>query len=87
MTKQSHWQFQKDSSMMKNEFKQNQIVVFIGPPKGFPSCGYPWEEGEHLLYFGEVLQMPGHCVVVNKKGRVFWGYHTDNFREPTEDEV
>lgn len=67
-------------------FKQNQIVVADTPPAGFETS-YPWKEGECLLYLGEVVQMPGHCIVVNRKGLVFWGWHTDNFREPREEEI
>ena len=71
--------------MNEIKFKQNQIVIFDDPP-GKPS-NYPWKIGEHLLYLGEIEQMPGHCIIVNKAGRVFWGWHTDNFRNPTEDEL
>jgi len=48
---------------------------------------YPFKEGEHLLFLGEIVGMPGHCVVVNKKGHTLWGYHTDNFVQLTEEEL
>jgi len=67
-------------------FKQNQIVIFDNPPKGYEDK-YPWKVGQSLLFLGEVVQMPGHCIVVDKAGKVYWGWHTDNFREPTEDEI
>lgn len=67
------------------KFQQYQIVIVDTFPKGFSQ--YPWKVGEHLLYLGEVVQMPGHCIVVNHAGKVFWGWHTDNFRYPTEDEI
>jgi hypothetical protein len=41
--------------------------------------GYPFIDNEVLLFLGEVRQMPGHCVVATKDGRVVWGYHTENF--------
>ncbi len=41
--------------------------------------GYPFVRDEVLLFMGEVRQMPGHCVVATKDGRVIWGYHTENF--------
>ena len=47
---------------------------------------YPFTLGERVLFLGEIAEMPGHCVVVKRDGRVMWGYHTDNFRELTEDE-
>lgn len=51
------------------------------------TSGYPFKHGESMLLLGEIHNMPGHVAVVNKKGKIFWGYHDDNFREPTEDEV
>jgi len=48
---------------------------------------YPWKKGDSLLYLGEIVNMPGHCSVVTRKGEVHWGYHTENFRLATEEEV
>lgn len=48
---------------------------------------HPWKAGDHLLYLGEILQMPGHVAVVDRAGKVHWGYHDDCFREPKENEV
>lgn len=67
-------------------FVPNQIVIFDDPPKGYEDQ-YPFKTGQHFLFLGEIVQMPGHCIIVDKQGKVFWGYHTDNFREPTEDEI
>lgn len=40
------------------------------------------------IFLGEIPNMPEHCVVVSfKTGRVFCGYHTDDFHELSEDEV
>jgi hypothetical protein len=36
--------------------------------------------GEHYLFLGEINRMRGHCALVNVKGLVMWGYHTNNFR-------
>lgn len=66
-------------------FKQNQLVVFE-VEKEYEDL-YPFINGEVVLFLGEIIQMPGHCIVAKKDGRVLWGYHTDYFREPTEDEV
>ena len=65
---------------------QPRIVIFDDPPKGYEDK-YPWKAGTSLLFLGEIANMPGHCVVVDKAGKVHWGYHTENFREPTEDEL
>lgn len=72
---------------MTQKFIQNQIVICdVESPVNNPHA-YPWKKGESLLYLGEVVQMPGHCIVVNRKGKIFWGWHTDNFRYPTENEI
>lgn len=72
-----------------------KLVKFVDPfSKGDPNYGvYPFKDGERLLLFGEIDQMPGHCVVANvgktadEGAKLFWGYHTDNFVELTEKEV
>lgn len=59
---------------------------FDGCPSEYHSK-YPFVRDEVLLYLGEVQQMPGHCIVVTKEGRVIWGYHTENFVVLSEDEA
>jgi len=48
---------------------------------------YPFGEGDTVLVFGDISMMPGHCVFATKDGKVHFGYHTDNFRPLTEDEI
>lgn len=37
-----------------------------------------------FIFFGEIPNMPGHCVVAgHESGRVFSGFHIDNFQEIT----
>lgn len=48
---------------------------------------YPFKEDDVFVFLGEIKQMPGHCIVAGKDGRVIWGYHTENFVELTEDEA
>jgi hypothetical protein len=48
---------------------------------------YPWKKGDCLLYLGEIVNMPGHCIVSTNDGKIHWGFHTDNFRIATEDET
>ena len=69
---------------MQSPFKPMQIVIAKPVPKKWR---YPWKAGESLLYLGEIKQMPGHVTVVDRKGRVHWGYHDDSFREPKESEI
>jgi len=63
-------------------------VMIVNLPEGFKNHeGYPWNDGDTVLVLNEIQNMPGHCVVVDKKNQLSWGFHTDNFREPTEDEL
>jgi len=40
------------------------------------------------VFFGEIPNMPSHCVVADyKTGQIHSGYHTDSFLELTEEEV
>ncbi len=49
---------------------------------------YPFKENEHFVFLGEIVQMPGHCIVISMSdGKIYTGYHTENFIECTEDEV
>lgn len=43
---------------------------------------------EVFIFMGEIPNMRGHVVVAgHTSGRVYSGYHDDNFVELTEDEV
>jgi len=68
----------------KCPFKTNQLVKYKGSPNDII---FPFKKNEILLFLGEIIQMPGHCIIVNTKGCVHWGYHTNNFEEPNEDEI
>lgn len=48
-------------------------------PKEFCTGDQEW------LYLGEITNMQGHGVFVNSAGRVFWGYHLEDF-EVCQDE-
>ena len=40
------------------------------------------------VFFGEIPNMPGHCVVIDHyTGEIFSGYHTEDFIEIPEEEV
>lgn len=60
-------------------------VVFAQLPKGFENS-YPFKDGELLLFLGEITNRPGHCVVANSKGKIWWGFHTENFVEEPQEE-
>ena len=70
------------------EFVPNQLVIAEIPDTvGTGGNPYPFNHGDRLIFLGEIVQMPGHCIVVNKDGRVLWGYHIDDFRSPFDCEV
>lgn len=49
---------------------------------------YPFRVGAVYVFFGEIPNMPGHCVVADQlSGQIYSGYHTDNFVELTEEET
>jgi len=49
---------------------------------------YPFSESDRFVYMGDIVQMPGHCVVVRLgDGKVFTCYHTDDFIELVDKEV
>ena len=70
------------------------LVHFV-LPEGQDLNVYPFELGKTYLFLGEIPNMPGgHCVVLeyshavqNTLNALYVGYHTDNFRELTEEET
>lgn len=49
---------------------------------------YPFTKEDVLIFFGEIPNMLGHCVVANHKtGQIYSGYHVDNFIEINEEEI
>jgi hypothetical protein len=48
---------------------------------------YPFTEKGVYVFFGDIPNMPGHCVVADHKtGQIYSGYHTENFVEIPGDE-
>lgn len=46
-----------------------------------------FEKDNWFVYLGEIPNMLGHCVLIgHETGKVYSGYHIENFRLPTEDE-
>lgn len=49
---------------------------------------YPFKEDRIYVYFGEIPNMPGHCIVADHRtGKIYSGYHTKNFTELRKDEI
>ena len=70
--------------MKRKNFPRIMIAETI--PEGHEK-NYPWKEGDSVLVMGEITNMPGHVVVATKNGKVHWGYHPEDFRKPTDDEI
>ncbi|RKZ78055.1 MAG: hypothetical protein DRQ35_06580 [Gammaproteobacteria bacterium] len=49
--------------------------------------GYPFSKKHRYIYMGEIPNMGGHCIVMDDDGKMYVGYHTDNFVELTDDEM
>lgn len=47
----------------------------------------PSSPGGYFLYLGEIPNVPEHCAIVGIDGKVRFLYHTEEFRELTEDET
>jgi len=49
---------------------------------------YPFTADGVYVFFGEIPNMSGHCVVSDHRtGRVYSGYHTEHFVEIAEDDA
>ena len=55
-------------------------------PKKYHSK-YPFKPKRVYVFFGDIPNMPGHCVVADHRtGRIYPGYHSENFLELVDDE-
>jgi len=49
---------------------------------------YPFTADAVYVFFGEIPNMTGHCVVANHAtGQIHSGYHIENFVELPQDEA
>jgi len=62
-------------------------IMVVNLPEQHKDHPYPFKDGECVLLLGEIENMPGHVAIATRDGKVHFGYHDDNFREPTEDEI
>jgi hypothetical protein len=61
------------------------VTVIVDLPQGYKDK-YPFKDGDYLLCLGEIKNQKGHVAVVNSKGKVYFGYHIENFRLLTNDD-
>ena len=55
--------------------------------QGEPGFYKEFLDQPNFIYLGEIPNMPGHVVVAGNNGRIYYGFHDDDFEELTEDEV
>lgn len=56
-------------------------------PRGFLGK-YPFRKGRAYVFFGEIPNMPGHCIVADHKtGQLHSGFHTESFAELSMDQT
>ncbi len=49
---------------------------------------YPFRVEAAYIFFGEIPNMPGHCVVADQhSGKIYSGFHTDHFVELPNDKT
>lgn len=79
----------EDTIVDSSNLPKFKLVRFVNPlkPNDPYYNSYPFNESQHLLFLGEIEQMPGHCIVVDEEGKTFWRYHTNDFVELTDEEV
>ncbi len=71
--------------MKKRRPRKLSLVRFVGAG---PGVRLPFKVSRTYVFLGEIAQMPGHCVVADvASGRVWAGYHSENFTEVPEDDA
>lgn len=45
---------------------------------------YPFSYKHRYIFIAEIPNMLGHCIVMDDDGRMYVGYHTENFVELQE---
>lgn len=78
---------------MDDDPRVNSMVRFAQWYKDFcmESNSIPADSGfysnEVFVYLGEIVNMPGHVIVAGRDGKVYFGYHPENFEEIPEEEM
>lgn len=79
----------RETSPRRTTPRQYSLVRFVTEdmPKEYREK-YPFTPTGIYVFFGEIPNMPGHCVVAcHKTGLLFSGYHTENFAELSDAEI
>ena len=78
-----------NDALTENRPRYLSLVRFdFGSVPGEYHSKYPFLDGRAYIFFGEIPNMPGHCVVADyQTGQLYSGYHTESFIELTDDET
>ena len=71
------------------KLKKMHIVVFEPEwgKNGKVDKKHPLKYGEQVLYLGNMVNVPGHCVVVKHSGETIMMVHPGDLRDATEEEL
>ena len=79
---------EEEAKMKQKQMKFLTPVKFVlSPTERKIADQFTFKEGQHFLFLGEIPGMSGHCAVVDRKGKVHWAYHIENFKKLTRDEI
>jgi hypothetical protein len=89
VSRKARWTGQGDSIVMEMIPRQFSLVRFRFELLPFEYHDlYPFTPDGVYVFFGEIPNMPGHCVVADHKtGRIYSGYHTEWFEELPPDKT
>jgi hypothetical protein len=78
--------------MRQPNHKPNSIVVFDPDWNEEYKAVVDWDKldfkvGECVLCLGNIANVPGHCSVAKRDGRVIWMVHPEDFRKAKENEL
>jgi len=74
----------KKSVKKSLKIRHNALVRFIAPLDRWED--YPFSKYQKFVFLGEIIQMPGHCIVVDLYGQTYISFHVDDFEEIPEEE-
>ena len=56
-------------------------------PKEYHNGAYPFAKDRRYVFLGEIPNFGGHCIVSDGNGKMYTGFHLENFIELTHNEL
>ena len=66
----------------ESTFEKTEMIIAVNDIKGTTI-----KKDDVVLYTGEISNMRGHIAFADKNGKVWFGWHPDNFRRMKEEEI